>query len=241
MMDDEPEVDDLPQILEDWISDAMRERFEVEHGPLPATVRAWNATTQTIDAQPVIQLYSEGALVKAPIFRDIPVSFPGSTLGGLTYPISTGSHCHLVPQEADCSAWFSSGTVSLPPKSDRRFSVSDLVAWPLSPHPATSPLPSSAIAPDGPVLWVGSAGPFAGPGGAVYLGDSTATDFVALAAKVLTELGKIETAFNNHVHLPGSFSTPSGAVVGTSGAVPPPPIAAPYTKSSVAASLVKAK
>lgn len=58
--------------------------------------------------------------------------------------------------------------------------------------------------------------------------DGGAVDFVALAQKVLDELGKIETAFNAHTHP----TAPNGPVSGPS---------LTYTKASVAATKVKAE
>jgi hypothetical protein len=55
-----------------------------------------------------------------------------------------------------------------------------------------------------------------------------ATDFVALAQKVLTELGKIETAYNTHTHP----TAPDGPVS---------PPSATYVKASVAADKAKAE
>ena len=69
--------------------------------------------------------------------------------------------------------------------------------------------------------------------GGAMLGDKdpSAGDFVALAALVLSELGKIATALNSHTH-----TAPTGGGATTS------PTGAPlYTASSVAATMVKAK
>jgi hypothetical protein len=71
--------------------------------------------------------------------------------------------------------------------------------------------------------------------GGAMLGDAdpAAGDFVALAAKVLTELGNIKTAFDAHTHLynPGPGVPAASAV----------PTAAMGTPGSVAATKVKAK
>jgi hypothetical protein len=191
-------------------------------------VTAWHQAGQTVDAQPVVQLYSDGALIQAPVLRHVPVAFPGSILGGLTYPVKEGGFCELVPQEADCSTWFSSGSFGLPPPSERRLSLSDVVAWPLAPRPANGPLPSTAIAANGPVLW----------GSAVYLGGSDATDFVALAAKVLTELNAMAGTFNAHYHNDPATGVTSGPMT----VVPPdPPGAAVMTPASVASAVVASK
>jgi hypothetical protein len=69
--------------------------------------------------------------------------------------------------------------------------------------------------------------------GGVMLGDKDPAtgDFVALAALVLSELGKIATALNGHTH-----TAPAGGGATTA------PIGAPiYTASSVAATMAKAK
>lgn len=60
-----------------------------------------------------------------------------------------------------------------------------------------------------------------------------AVDFVALASKVETELGKIAAAFNNHVH-----ADPASGFTGTPQIGPSP---AEYSPAPVAATLVKAK
>jgi hypothetical protein len=193
------EADDIPELLEEWLSDAMRSYYEEHHAPIPALVTAWHQAAQTVDAQPVVQLYSGGALIQAPVLRHVPVAFPGSILGGLTYPVKEGGFCELVPQEADCSTWFSSGSFGLPPPSERRLSLSDVVAWPLAPRPANAALPSSAIAANGPVLW----------GSAVYLGGSDATEYIAFRAKVETELSRLYAEIAGHGH-----PTPSGPTTG---------------------------
>jgi hypothetical protein len=216
------EADDLHQLLRNWLSDSMRAYFETHRQPLPARVISWDDTTQRADVQPVIQLYIEGALVEAPVLRSVPVAFPGSAMGGLTYPLIPQSYVELVPQEADLSTWFSAGSLNLPPPTSRRLDLSDVIAWPLDPRPMTAPLGKTCLAPDGPVVW----------GQVVYLGGSDASDFAALASKVLSALQDLYLELAGHGH-----PTPAGP---TSGYTPGGTITPPWAPD-VASDVVRSK
>ena len=70
----------------------------------------------------------------------------------------------LLPQDAELDAYVASGTVGQLPKSTRRFDLSDAIAIPNNLRKPSNPLPATAFADDGGVLW-----------GPHYIGGSDAT------------------------------------------------------------------
>jgi phage gp45-like len=85
---------------------------------------------------------------------------------------------------------------------------------------------------EGGLYYAGTFKVFLKSDGSVYLGDKDATDFVALASKVMSELATIRTWANSHIHTSAAPGSPTSttSVAGT-------PLAA---ANSVAATKVKA-
>ncbi len=199
--------------------------FAAYHAPILGRVQTYDPATQLADVEPLVILRAEGLdLTKSPILRGVPVAFPGGGGVSITWPLAAGNPVELVPQDADFGAYWASGVVGQLPTSKRRFSISDCVAIPVASRSQASPLPALAWAADGIVHY-----------GLTYLGGSDATDFAAMAAKVLTELEKIEAAFNAHVHDAGTYNIGGTPVVGASGAGPS------YSSESVASTMAKVK
>ncbi len=193
--------------------------FSAFHAPIQGRVQSYSTSPARVDVEPIVLLRVEGVkLERSPILRGVPVVFPGGSTSGYTYPLTPGTDTvSLVPQDADLDAFVADGAVGALPTSERRFSLSDAIAIPNNLRPASNPLPATAFAPDGGVLW-----------GRHYLGGSDATDFVAMAAKVLSELQAIVTGYNTHTH------PVTGAATGVPASTLPNP-------SSVASSLFLVK
>jgi hypothetical protein len=192
--------------------------FQRYHAALVGRIETYDQARQVADISPMVLLYVEGiAPTKSPVLRDVPVAFPGGSLTSYTWPLVQGDPVELVPQDADFGAYFASGAVKQLPTSNRRFSLSDCIAIPHAPRSQASPLPSTAVAADGGVL-----------AGLHYAGGSDATDFAAMAAKVLSELQALSAWADAHIH-----TTPSGP-----SGVPTIPTTPP---GSVASTLLKVK
>jgi hypothetical protein len=197
--------------------DAHSEAFFAKfHAPIQARVQVYSTSPAIVDAVPLVILPVEGTPgVKPLVMRQVPVAFPGGSVAGYTYPLTPGvDTVSLMPQDADLDRYVASGSVFQQPGSKRRFDLSDAIAIPNNLRAGGQPLPSTAFAPDGGVLW-----------GLHYLGGSDATDFVAMAAKVLTQLASIVDQHNLHVHA-------------NHGVTPTVPMTDP---ASVAATLAKVK
>jgi hypothetical protein len=141
--------------LTDLLRVAGDDRVSQTHGPMPARVIAYASATQRADVQRVIGVRNELGIVEpAPIQQGVPVAW-----GEIQWPLLPGSWVMLVPQDADISAWGTSGTTGQAAPTPRSCSWSDCIAVPV-------------------VL----------------------TDFVALASKVLTELGNLKSWLDLHKH-----------------------------------------
>lgn len=188
---------------------------EKRRGPVPALVTAYVPPT-TVACRPVLadpRFADEatGVPLPAPILQGVPVQYPLGSLGGLHWPLTPGDVVYLVPAERSHGAWLASGTLDAAPDSKRRSSLSDVVALP-SIHSLRSPPAADKFDPVSTVL----------SGALVKLGDSTASDFVALASLVLAELNSIRAAFDAHVHTGGTIAGNTGVpsvLIGAAGAV----------------------
>ncbi|MEE9481205.1 MAG: hypothetical protein V3V34_11780 [Kiloniellales bacterium] len=214
---------------EDVVAAYAEAAIEKRDGPCLATVQTYDGA-HTATVKPLTAVPVRGVFQPAPIFT-VNVGWPSdggpSPSFSATFPLKVGSIVELVAHKFDQTTYTESKAPDQAPASEARFSLSHAVAHPVSAAPAV-PLPPNAFAADGYVIF---AQPF------VYLGGADATDFVALASKVLTELTSVKTWADPHSHAPGTFSNGGGPVVGTSG----PPIVPMPAPGSVASAVVKSK
>ncbi len=226
-----PKSISLPEIL-DAHNAAQNENT---HTCLPCKVVSYDATTQTVAAQPLVKRPGkdedgETVYEQLPVYPSVPVAFPRAAGFVVYLPIVAGSFGHLIFCDMATGEAVSSGQVS-EPKDISRHNGGYCIF-----------LPAQAVAPQ--VLSDHPANGYIGldnneaqihfTSGEIKVG-KTATDFVALAAKVLTELQNIATTFNSHTHPVGGSAPPFS---GTPATVSGPII---ITASSVAAANVKAK
>ena len=207
--------------LEDLLEAAYEAQTVDRRSAIHAEVRAYTAATQVCDCQPLLRLVSaaDGTLTSPPVLRSVPVAWPGAGSYADTWPLAAGDIVQLLPQESDLSAWWASKTRP-DPATPERGTIHTVVAVPMAIRPTSAALPVGlAYAADGRVVFAPK----------VYLASAGATDFVALASKVLTELQAIKTWADAHVH-----NDPSSGVTGA----PTVPCPAP---SSVAAAKVLAE
>lgn len=204
------------------IMDLMEAHFQNaqagQHGPMFGEVTAYDHNTQAADVQPLIRLPVDGVFVDAPILRSVRVRWPGGGGFAITFPLAAGDVGELAPLAADFSNWIASGTKNQDAATEGRYQLRSCVFKPVY-RPFNSPLGALAVHATSPVV----------SGDPLLLGDSTASDFVALASLVLSELQQIKTDYDAHIH--------PDPVAGSTG-VPTVPLTAP---GSVEATKVKAK
>lgn len=154
---------------------------------------------------------------EAPVtLHDVPIAWPRAGGFSLTFPLTAGDEVLCVFSGRSLDEWkLGASRVGVQASDPRRFAVQDAIAIPMV--AAAAPLPSTAIDAAALVL----------AGALVKLGDSTASDFVALASLVLDELNALRGEIILHTHATG---------VGPTG----PAIGVGATSNAVAATKVKA-
>ena len=216
----------MPDSLEDTLLEVMESRLADVHTSMPGTVVAFNgdATPPTADVRPMLRrpvLDLNGATQHEtlPVIPAVPVDYPCSVgLGvAIVWPLVPGDTVQLHFPERDTTEWNQSGGVESP-RDERMHGLSGARCYPAGGN-RTQALPGGV-----------PAGQLTVTAPMVALGDSTATDFVALASLVLARLNTIVNAFNTHVHSGGTIMGSTGAPAAT---IPSP--------ASVASTKVQAK
>lgn len=198
------------EIMEMIAEAALSSRY----GPLIAKVESYDAATQTASVTPVVRLVVDGTIQPQVTIASVPVAWPHSAQASLTFPLVAGDFGVIQPLMVDHDRWIVGGAANQAPPTRRTNALTDIVFRP-GVRAIAAPLPPAAVAADGPVL---RGAPF------IYLGASTAADFIALASKTLTELGNIVTAFNTHTHPTAAIGPPS---------IPTVPMTGPSSVASV--------
>lgn len=228
--------------LASLLDEVRRSTRESIYCALPASIVAYSPATQRADVKPQLKhtvrdaLENKELVEDLPILCDVPIMF--QRFGGfmLTMPVAVGDTVLLVFTDRSIDKWKTNGG-NVDPIDLRAHDISDAVAIPgLYPGPAALPATLTTG------LALGKAGDTTLQihidGTSINLGGPGATDFIALASKVLTELDKIKTAFNTHTH-----PVPALAVAAAPGSTTPGNTTGPsatYTSASVAATKAKA-
>lgn len=187
---------------------------------LPAWFVSYDSAKQTATVQIAVrhleQNVESGVMqsVLPPPIPNVPVAWLSTAAGSITVPVAAGDWCTLLVYERSTDEWRSTGAQDNSPRDDRRFDLTDCVAFPGA-RPFTAPLPSSALDPAAMVI----------AANAIKMGSSTATDWMALAVGTLARLNALESTFNSHTHL---YAQGLGSIIPT----PPPGI--PATTSTLA-------
>lgn len=148
---------------------------------------------------------------------DVPVAWPRTNLGYLTFPLNPGDTGQLVCSDRSLDQWLTKGIPSDPVLASTHLLENGVFEPGLKPtaNPIVPPTDQTATVVEGAT--------------GVKLGRN-ASDFVALASLVLAQLQAMQNAFNTHTH-----TAPSGGGPTTT---PTTPMPAP---GSVAATKVRAE
>ena len=97
--------------LEDVILDAIRSNQLEINTFMPATVTSYDALFNTVSAQPSFKrtMIDPPELVRRPELADVPVIFPRTSAGGLSFPISTGDPVGLIFSQRSMDDWLLTG------------------------------------------------------------------------------------------------------------------------------------
>lgn len=210
----------LAELIELGVREALAETFTAITG----RVVAYDAATRTADVQPATKRAIETEagdlrLESYPLLPSVPVIFPMSGPAGewsITFPIPVGTWGLILILSDNDHAWRETGENETGPGDRRRHALGCAKFLP-------------GYLPDATALPAAEESAMVLAGDEVRLGAHTATDFIALAPAIKSQLDDIMLWLVNHVH--------SGV---TAGAAATGPSNSGYVSSDVAATKVKA-
>lgn len=220
------------------VLEAHREALQRNlHTGMPAVVVSYNPTAKTAAVKPTCQqpvkVTGENpsdeqgfTYVELPTIPDVPVAFPSGGGFYVCFPLQPGDSVFLVFSETPMGEWLLNGVTGAKPLDTRRHSLGYPIAIPGGARPDSKAIADSS-ATDLIVGKDGTDSQIKISATDIQVGKG-ATQFVALANLVLSELNAIRTAFDTHVHVETGAST----------AVPTTPMG---VAGSVAATIAKAK
>ncbi len=192
------------------LADAMKRGISAQtalfHTAFKAVVRSYDKDTQIVTVQPIVrqrrwnpdtELYETYV---APVLANVPVMFPSATGFSMTFPITPGDQGTVICSERSIDEWFSTGEDDCDPQDPRRFDINDGEFYPGG---RARPNAIGATGVDATDMVIE---------GNMKLGDSTATEYVALATKVNAELTSISTDL---LAIGGSYVPTPGGVGAT--------------------------
>jgi hypothetical protein len=202
----------------DNLLSAIRAQLALVHTSLPGTIASYDEATQTATITPAVKFKyrkADGTIENyaPPAIPGVPIAFPGGDGWSITWPIAAGDPVTLVFAERSLDEWRTAKGSAHEARDVRRFDLTDAIAIPGGRSPADA-LPAEAY--DSAALVI--------RGTLIKLGSSAASDFVALAALVKSELESIRADVAAHTHpvpgvTAGSGSTTSSPPAGFSTSV----------------------
>lgn len=195
---------------------AIEQRLADLHVAMPGVVTKYDVALQVADVKPLLSravIFDDGDEIQEvyPIIPNVPVVFRRG--GGYfeSMPLAIGDNVLLIFNERSIDNFFySSGKTETDPVDLRKHDLTDAIAIPgfyPSGRVLKEELASAAV-------WGKEHGAQVRAKGTtievVTAGASAATDFVAMATKVLTELAALVAAYNPHTH---AYTSPGGAAV----------------------------
>lgn len=197
--------------LAEVFREALETRLAGVHVCLPARVEAYNAATQTADCKPAVRgayrdIEGSDHVEDFPVLPGVPVACARAGRAFLHLPVAAGDFVTLVFCERGFQRWRARGGVSNPDDM-RLHGLVGAIALPVNLYPQSDPLAGLAggnvslgfddgaqihIKPDGTVALTNDDGAvFLKSDGTVALGSENPADDVATAAKVATQLDRL--------------------------------------------------
>lgn len=187
----------------DNAKEAARSATAVVNVCLPGVVTAYDKTTQSASVHIVPCFRRKDPLTKTvepyqpPDIHGVPVAFPGAGDFSVTWPLAVGDTGMIFFSDRSMDEWKSVGGTDSEPQDLRRHNLTDAIFVP-GLRSFAEAVPADGVDDDAMVLGAPE----------IKLGSSAASDFVALASLVRTELDAIWTAFDGHSHtyIPGTLA-----------------------------------
>lgn len=111
---------------------------ESQWGPIDGEIVSYDAAAQTAEIKPLYKPMHNGKSIDMPNLVDVPINFPRSGSGAITFPMPGGSRVRLTPQMRSSENYHASDDGT--PSDTRSFALSDMEASPIGGDSLTNPL-----------------------------------------------------------------------------------------------------
>ena len=221
--------DDSPE-LANVIANAIESRLIDVHTALPGRVESYDAGRQVADIKPMIRrVIRQPDMTRVteslPVIPCVPVLWSRGGGAFVSLPLAAGDFGWLMFADYSIDRFRSTGD-DADPGDVRRFDLANAVFLPNGPFPSAGKLADASAS----EIRVGFDGDYQ-----VAITDAEAqlpagaTEFLARADRVLSELNAIKTAFDTHTHA-GPATAPTGPIAPTG--APTSPLPSPSSPAS---------
>jgi hypothetical protein len=112
------------------LSTAVRFLLNEVHTAMPGTIEQYDYTKCKANIQPSLQIkYNDGTIQTLPILVNVPIVWPRTSEGSISFPLKRGDGCLVLFSERSLDEWLSLGKLCTP-NDPRRFDLSDGMAIP---------------------------------------------------------------------------------------------------------------
>jgi hypothetical protein len=100
------------------------------HTAIPGQIEKYDYTTAKADVKPLLsQSFTDGTTAEMPVISNVPVVWPRTSQGSISFPLVRGDGVLLIFSERSIDEWLSRGG-TLAPSDQRQFDMSDAIAIP---------------------------------------------------------------------------------------------------------------
>jgi hypothetical protein len=100
------------------------------HTAFPGQIEKYDYTTAKADILPLISATApDGTILKMPVIPNVPIVWPRTSLGSISFPLQRGDGCLVVCSEKSIDDWLLLGGKN-EPKDPRTFDLNDAIAIP---------------------------------------------------------------------------------------------------------------
>jgi len=116
--------------LQEAIMAAVKSTISGIHTAIPGIIESYDYTTCKAEVKPSIKRqYVDGSVLSMPIIVNVPVIWPRTKNGSITFPLERGDSILIIFSERSLENWLSKGH-DVTPGDRRKFDISDAIAIP---------------------------------------------------------------------------------------------------------------
>jgi hypothetical protein len=100
------------------------------HTAFPGQINKYDYTKAEADIKPLLsKKYDDGTIAEMPIIPSVPIVWPRTSLGSISFPLQRGDCCLVICSERSLDKWLSKGGIVIN-EDTRKFDLTDAIAIP---------------------------------------------------------------------------------------------------------------